>query len=261
MWRRSPTRRSALGRARALGPVLVTGSLYLLADLSRHASRTRRVRQTWGAPRSLRLRRVRRWLAIVGHLVRRGLHNREADPMTISCSQATRSAESTTSSTRETWYVIRNIAIFFVVVFWLAVAFWVFKDARRRIDDSVARRARDAARALPAVPRRARLHALPAARVPRGRARARARDQGDGGAAQPARQPVPRVPRERRSDLPRVPGVHDAAEASVRELQRAARGALAGLPVLRDARRVDGDGLPRRRGATAPAPRRSSSSQ
>ena len=34
-----------------------------------------------------------------------------------------------------TWAVIRNLTLFFVVVFWLSVAFWVYKDARRRIDD------------------------------------------------------------------------------------------------------------------------------
>ena len=34
-----------------------------------------------------------------------------------------------------TWAVIRNLTLFFVVVFWLAVAFWVYKDARRRIED------------------------------------------------------------------------------------------------------------------------------
>ena len=34
-----------------------------------------------------------------------------------------------------TWAVIRNLTLFFVVVFWLAIAFWVYKDARRRIDD------------------------------------------------------------------------------------------------------------------------------
>ncbi len=34
-----------------------------------------------------------------------------------------------------TWLVIRNLGAFFVVVFWLAVAYWVYKDARRRIDD------------------------------------------------------------------------------------------------------------------------------
>jgi hypothetical protein len=34
-----------------------------------------------------------------------------------------------------TWYVIRNLAIFFLIVFWLATIYWVFKDARRRIED------------------------------------------------------------------------------------------------------------------------------
>ena len=34
-----------------------------------------------------------------------------------------------------TWFLIRNLSVFFVVVFWLAVAYWVYKDARRRIDD------------------------------------------------------------------------------------------------------------------------------
>jgi Double zinc ribbon len=34
-----------------------------------------------------------------------------------------------------TWLVIRNLAIFFVGVFWLASAYWVYKDARRRVAD------------------------------------------------------------------------------------------------------------------------------
>jgi len=34
-----------------------------------------------------------------------------------------------------TWLVIRNLAGFFVIVFWLALAYWVYKDARRRIED------------------------------------------------------------------------------------------------------------------------------
>ena len=34
-----------------------------------------------------------------------------------------------------TWTVIRNLTLFFVAVFWLATAFWVYKDARRRIED------------------------------------------------------------------------------------------------------------------------------
>jgi hypothetical protein len=31
--------------------------------------------------------------------------------------------------------VARNLAVFLALVFWLALGFWVFKDARRRIDD------------------------------------------------------------------------------------------------------------------------------
>src|SRR5215475_15127066 len=34
-----------------------------------------------------------------------------------------------------TWTVLRNLSLFFVAVFWLATAFWVYKDARRRIED------------------------------------------------------------------------------------------------------------------------------
>jgi hypothetical protein len=34
-----------------------------------------------------------------------------------------------------TWLLIRNLALFFVGVFWLATVYWVYKDARRRIED------------------------------------------------------------------------------------------------------------------------------
>jgi Double zinc ribbon len=34
-----------------------------------------------------------------------------------------------------TWTIVRNLAILLVAVFWLAVAVWVYKDARRRIED------------------------------------------------------------------------------------------------------------------------------
>jgi len=34
-----------------------------------------------------------------------------------------------------TWYVVRNLVVFFVVVFWIATIYWVYKDARRRISD------------------------------------------------------------------------------------------------------------------------------
>src|ERR687885_2032531 len=34
-----------------------------------------------------------------------------------------------------TWQVIRNLALLLVVIFWVATVYWVYKDARRRIDD------------------------------------------------------------------------------------------------------------------------------
>ena len=34
-----------------------------------------------------------------------------------------------------TWLVTRNLLLLFAVVFWLALGYWVFKDARRRIED------------------------------------------------------------------------------------------------------------------------------
>lgn len=33
------------------------------------------------------------------------------------------------------WGVLRNVSVFLVAVFWLATAYWVLKDARRRIED------------------------------------------------------------------------------------------------------------------------------
>jgi RNA polymerase subunit RPABC4/transcription elongation factor Spt4 len=33
------------------------------------------------------------------------------------------------------WYVIRNLALLLVVVFWIATIYWVYKDATRRIAD------------------------------------------------------------------------------------------------------------------------------
>jgi len=35
----------------------------------------------------------------------------------------------------QTWFLTRNLAGLFVVIFWLALVYWVYKDARRRIED------------------------------------------------------------------------------------------------------------------------------
>ena len=34
-----------------------------------------------------------------------------------------------------TWYVMRNLVVFFVIVFWIATVYWVHKDAKRRMED------------------------------------------------------------------------------------------------------------------------------
>ena len=34
-----------------------------------------------------------------------------------------------------TWLVVRNLLLFFAFVFWLATLSWIYKDARRRIED------------------------------------------------------------------------------------------------------------------------------
>jgi hypothetical protein len=36
-----------------------------------------------------------------------------------------------------TWYVIRNLGLLLVLVFWVATIYWVYKDARRRIGDAL----------------------------------------------------------------------------------------------------------------------------
>ncbi len=36
-----------------------------------------------------------------------------------------------------TWGFLARLSVFFLVALWLACAFWVFKDARRRIDDKL----------------------------------------------------------------------------------------------------------------------------
>ena len=33
------------------------------------------------------------------------------------------------------WFVVRSLLVFFGIVFWIATAWWVYKDARRRIED------------------------------------------------------------------------------------------------------------------------------
>ncbi len=39
--------------------------------------------------------------------------------------------------TSGTWYAVRDVLILFGVIFWLALGYWTYKDARRRIADQM----------------------------------------------------------------------------------------------------------------------------
>jgi hypothetical protein len=96
------------------------------------------------------------------------------------------------------WPLIRNLGIFMAVVFWLAVGYWVFKDARRRIADPWLV---GAATILGLVPPFVGAFIYMLFRPPEylEDVRERARDQGDGGEPWPRATPeLPGLPRGHR---------------------------------------------------------------
>ena len=128
-----------------------------------------------------------------------------------------------------------------VVVFWLAVGYWVFKDARRRIEDPWLV---GEATILGLVPPFVGAFIYMLFRPPEYLEDVREREleikamEESLGRGRHQHCPVCRA--DDRRELPRLPGLHDAAAPGLRDLQGAARAALAGLPLLRDADRVDG---------------------
>ena len=138
-----------------------------------------------------------------------------------------------------TWLVIRNLAIFFVVVFWLASAYWVYKDARRRIADPwMVAMATVLGLIPPFLGPLIYLFFRPPEYLEDIREREleiRAMEERLGR----ARVALPGVSRVGRARVPDLPGLHDQAPPGVRHLQAAARAALAGVPVLRDADRAE----------------------
>ena len=141
------------------------------------------------------------------------------------------------------WDVARNLGIFFVVVFWLAVAYWVFKDARRRIEDPwLVAMATILGLVPPFVGALIYMLFRPPEYLGDG-ANGSSRSRRWRSASRDASSTVRRRAHVEDSGL--VCPVCDEAAASVRELQGAAGDALAGLPLLRDARRdADHDRVP-----------------
>ena len=157
-----------------------------------------------------------------------------------------------------TWTLARNLTGFFVVVFWLATAFWVYKDARRRIEDPwlVAHGGRCSGSFPPFLGPIIYLFFRPPESIEDAREREleiRAIEE----RLAAARSPLPRLPRPGRAVVPRLPRLHDAAQAGVRLLRASARADLAGVPVLRDA---GAPGRGRRRGVAAAPARRAATS-
>ena len=137
----------------------------------------------------------------------------------------------------EEWLVIRNVTLFFLVVFWLASAYWVYKDARRRIEDPWLLAM---AVALGIFPPFVGPLIYMLFRPPEYLEDVREREL-EIKAMEESLDSVercPGLPRRDRGELPRVPRLHDEAEGLLPALQGAARAALADLPVLRDAGRV-----------------------
>ena len=133
-----------------------------------------------------------------------------------------------------TWYVIRNLAIFFVLVFWVATVYWVYKDARRRIEDPLIVWVVTAIGVVPFIGPLIYMLFRPPEYLEDVREREleiKAMEKRLGG--RDLHCPVCRA--EVDEDFLDLPGLHDEAPPGVREVPPAARGAVAGLPVLRDA--------------------------
>ena len=125
-----------------------------------------------------------------------------------------------------TWAVIRNLTLFFVAVFWLSVAFWVYKDARRRIEDPWLV---GMATLLGLVPPFVGALIYMLFRPPEYLEDVRERELEIKAMEQ----------RLSRRDL-HCPVCRAEVDPVLSQLQAAARGAVAGLPILRDAGRAVG---------------------
>ena len=126
-----------------------------------------------------------------GYRLCRGLFDRQDAPVTAA------PASSAPAPARDHQ---RTSAVLRVRASGSALGYWTYKDARRRIEDPLFVGLSMLLGARVPLRRPVHLHALPPARVPRGRAGARARDQGDGGshlgsATSAARSATPRSTR------------------------------------------------------------------
>ena len=283
--RSSPSPRAALERARELagadGAVLVTGSIYLLSDLARDGAPRPRGERDPARCAMLALRRARgrrrdpgvlrdrlrprppaalsapavRDPAVhrLGYPVpRRDLRSGGPHAMTLALFGIENDGVN----------LAVNLLVFFLVVIWLALVYWTYSDASRRLDDPMLVGCATAGVAVP-VHRHDRLHDRAPARVPRGRATsASSRSRRPRSGSRCSRTaPAATAAREVEPSYLRCPSCMRKLKEPCRELRQAARSALEGLPVLRDrGRRAPAGGesrRQRRQGARTEAGKRS----
>ena len=151
--------------------------------------------------------------------------------------------------------LIVDLALVVLAVIWLALIYWTFADARRRIADGILVACATITSLLP-VHRHDRLHDRAAAGIPRGCARARSGDPGGAGAARSDRRPHLPVLRPRgREGLPALPACLRKLRDPCVSCGKPLEAELEDLPVLRDRPRPRSD--PRTRSAQRPARARS----
>ena len=128
------------------------------------------------------------------------------------------------------WLLVRNLSFFFVAVFWIAVAYWVNKDARRRIEDPWLI-GTSTALALLFPFFGAIIYML--FRPPEYLDEVHERELEIKEMEARLGSTLPRLPGRDRPGLPRLPCLHHSPQTTLRPLQGAAGAALADLSLLR----------------------------
>ena len=144
-----------------------------------------------------------------------------------------RSRSPSSASTNDGLNLAVNLLLLFLVVIWLALVYWTYADARRRIEDPMLVGCATAASLFPFIGTIVYMIVRPPEYL-EDVARARARDRGRRGAAAQLEQlACPLLRLRGREDLPALPELPAPAQGAVRHLRQAARPALEDLPLLR----------------------------
>ena len=237
---RAPRWRARSELAGPDGAVLATGSIYLVADLrAREPGR----RQGVGAvnERGPSVLAMVALVAVVVALVilvffAHRLRLRSAVPVTPAALRfelATCSASRSSASRTTALNTAVNVLLLVLVVVWVALIFWTFADARRRIDDPMLVACATAASLFPFVGTIVYLIVRPPEFLDDVRA-ARAGDDRRRGASRAARLPaVPALRLRDQGRLPALPELHAQAQGALLLVRQAGRPGVEGVPVLR----------------------------